>query len=235
MYLWFRHLNDEKGEVASGPMLYEKRAEFEKALNIPEEERLTGKGWIPPFCRAYKIHQICRHGESASVDPVIANAERKRCITINKEYPPEDRFNGDETGFFWTAPPDHGLALEEMNGKKNDKKQITILFACNETGTECLPPFYIGTPKKPRCFGRLGPNERGFYYRNNKTAWMTSVLYKEWIRALDIQMIQQGRKIIFWQDNFKGHKISYVPCNIKIVSFLPNLTSWVQPMDQGII
>ena len=235
LYLWVQHLNDKKGEVASGPMLYEKKAEFEKALNIPEEECLTGKGWILPFCRAYKIHQIHRHGKSASVDPVVANAERKRCITINKEYPPKDQFNGDETGFFWSAPPDRGLALEEMNGKKNDKKQITILFACNETGTECLPPFYIGTAKKPRCFGRLGPNEHGFYYRNNKTAWMTSVLYEEWIRALDIQMIQQGRKIIFWQDNFKGHKISYVPRNIKIVSFLPNLTSWVQPMDQGII
>ena len=103
-------------------MLYEKRAEFEKALNIPEEERLTGKSWILPFRRAYKIHQIRRHGESASVDPVIANAKQKRCITINKEYPPEDWFNGDETGFFWTAPPDRGLVLEEMNGKKNDKK-----------------------------------------------------------------------------------------------------------------
>ena len=122
LYLWVRHLNDKKGEVASGPMLYKKRTEFEKALNIPEEERLTGKGWIPPFCRAYKIHQIPRHGKSASVDPVIANAERKRCITINNEYPPKDRFNGDETGFFWTAPPDRGLALEEMNGKKNNKK-----------------------------------------------------------------------------------------------------------------
>ena len=49
---------------------------------------------------------------------------------------------------------------------------------------------------------------------------MTSVLYEEWIWALDIQMIQQGQKIIFWQDNFKGHKISYVPRNIKIVSSL---------------
>ncbi|KAJ3979904.1 hypothetical protein F5890DRAFT_1420612, partial [Lentinula detonsa] len=44
LYLWVRHLNIEKGELASGPMLQVKRAAFEEALGIPNERRLTGKG-----------------------------------------------------------------------------------------------------------------------------------------------------------------------------------------------
>lgn len=36
-------------------------------------------------------------------------------------------------------------------------------------------------------------------------------------------------------DNFAGHKISYEPTNIQIEYFEPNLTSFVQPLDAGII
>ncbi|KAJ3745123.1 hypothetical protein DFH05DRAFT_1397812, partial [Lentinula detonsa] len=44
LYLWFKHFNEEKGEVATGAMLEAKRLEFEKLLDVPEEERLTGRG-----------------------------------------------------------------------------------------------------------------------------------------------------------------------------------------------
>ncbi|KAJ3779959.1 hypothetical protein GGU10DRAFT_248935, partial [Lentinula aff. detonsa] len=44
LYLWVQHLNGELGETASGPMLEAKRLEFEKAFNVQEKERLTGRG-----------------------------------------------------------------------------------------------------------------------------------------------------------------------------------------------
>lgn len=36
-------------------------------------------------------------------------------------------------------------------------------------------------------------------------------------------------------DNFSGHEIGYEPTHIKLVYFSPNLTSYVQPLDAGII
>ena len=36
-------------------------------------------------------------------------------------------------------------------------------------------------------------------------------------------------------DNFPGHMIVYQPTNIELISFEPNLTSYVQPLDAGII
>ena len=66
-----------------------------------------------------------------------------------------------------------------MPGKKAEKNRITVAFMCNATGTEKWPIFYIGKAKKPRCFGKQGPQERGFYYRNNKTSWMTAQFFEE--------------------------------------------------------
>ena len=69
-----------------------------------------------------------------------------------------------------------------MKGKKKDKFRLTLGFACNADGSEKLPLFFIGKSKRPQCFKRLKkktPGDEGFYYRNNKKAWMTSELFKE--------------------------------------------------------
>ena len=51
LWLWVQQMN-QKGEVVNGPMLMAKREVFEKALNVPEDERLCGPGWIQSFCLA---------------------------------------------------------------------------------------------------------------------------------------------------------------------------------------
>ena len=49
--LWVQHM-ERKQEVINSGMLVAKRAVFEGSLNVPENERLTGPGWIQSFCRA---------------------------------------------------------------------------------------------------------------------------------------------------------------------------------------
>jgi hypothetical protein len=60
-------------------------------------------------------------------------------------------------------------------------------------------------------------------------------LHYRYIKFLDIHFRQQNRHIIYLLDNFSGHEISYKPTNIKLEWFAPNLTSYVQPLDAGII
>lgn len=48
-------------------------------------------------------------------------------------------------------------------------------------------------------------------------------------------MESQKRHICLFIDNFSGHFISYEPHNITLEYFEPNLTSFVQPLDAGII
>jgi len=48
-------------------------------------------------------------------------------------------------------------------------------------------------------------------------------------------MRAENRHILLMIDNFSGHFIEYTPSNIQIEYFEPNLTSFVQPLDAGII
>jgi hypothetical protein len=129
--------------------------------------------------RRYKIKERKRHGEAGAVDSAAADAERIRVREILAAYAPQDRWNFDETSLFAFAPPDRGLASKQMKGKKKDKFRLTLGFACNANGTEKLPPFFIGRFGKPRCFQNQTPEQQGFYYWNNKNAWMTSELFEE--------------------------------------------------------
>jgi hypothetical protein len=48
-------------------------------------------------------------------------------------------------------------------------------------------------------------------------------------------MQARKRHILLIIDNFSGHLINYVPRNIQIEFFKPNLTAFIQPLDAGII
>ncbi|KAF9220182.1 hypothetical protein BS17DRAFT_797839 [Gyrodon lividus] len=79
-------------------------------------------------------------------------------------------FNMDKTAF-------NPYALPDRKRKKNFC--ISIRVACNADGTEKLDLFYVGKAAKPQCLKKKIPEECGFYYRNNKKAWMTSELFEE--------------------------------------------------------
>lgn len=69
-----------------------------------------------------------------------------------------------------------------MSGKKSSRFRITVAFACNADGSERLPVLYIGKSAQPRCMGKISPQRRGFYYRNNESAWMTAVIFQELVK-----------------------------------------------------
>ena len=56
-----------------------------------------------------------------------------------------------------------------------------------------------------------------------------------WLKKLNLQMKQQHRHICLFVDNFSAHYISYQPSNIDVEFFQPNMTSYVQPCDAGVI
>jgi hypothetical protein len=52
LVLWFQGM-EKKGETITGPMLQTKRQMFEEKLRVPDEQRMSGDGWIASFCKAY--------------------------------------------------------------------------------------------------------------------------------------------------------------------------------------
>jgi len=61
---------------------------------------LSGDGWVFNFCKTYNIQECCRHGEAGSADLVAVEAEQICVQAILAKFPPEDRFNFDETSLF---------------------------------------------------------------------------------------------------------------------------------------
>ncbi|EIM83427.1 DDE-domain-containing protein [Stereum hirsutum FP-91666 SS1] len=150
-------------------------------MQVPENERLRAGGWVQSFCKAWNLKEHRRHGEAGSVDLEAVEREHARISVLLKEYDGKDILNFDETAFFPFAPPGRGLSTEQMSGKKKDKFRITLGFLCNATGTEKFPIFFIGRFKSPRCFKHRDPESLGFYYWNNKKAWMNAELFEEWV------------------------------------------------------
>lgn len=125
------------------------------------------------------MKELKRHGEAASADLKVVEEERALQQEILAKYRPHDRFNVDEAALLGFNVPDRGMATMTLSGVKKSKQRITILFGCNSDGSEKLPLFFIGKAAKPRCFRKKTGEELGFYYRNNKKAWMTAVLFEE--------------------------------------------------------
>ncbi|KAF9228317.1 DDE-domain-containing protein [Gyrodon lividus] len=214
-------------------MLREKQRRFEDQFQVPDNEQLLGDSWVQSFCKTYKIREFCCHGEAASVDQDAVEAKRIQCWQLVAKFAPRDRFNVNETGFNHYSPPDRGLATKQMSGKTKEKFRITIALTCNSDGSEKLEPFFIGKAAKPHCVKQRTPEQCGFYYQNNKHAWMTGALLEEC--QLDIKMKRANCHILLLMDNFSGHMISYQPSHIQMEYFKPNMTPFVQPCDAGII
>jgi len=56
-----------------------------------------------------------------------------------------------------------------------------------------------------------------------------------WVKKFGFKMRGKRRHVCLFVDNFSGHTISYEPTNVQLKFFEPNMTSFVQPCDAGII
>ena len=115
--------------------------------------------------------------------------------------------------------------------EKKSKERITVLLACSAIG-EKLAPLVIGHSAQPRCF--RGHLCLPVTYAHNRKAWMTSILFTNWLEKLNNRMKAESRSILLFIDNCTAHP-DVVQSNVKLVFLPPNTTSKLQPCDAGII
>ncbi|KAF9221437.1 DDE-domain-containing protein [Gyrodon lividus] len=138
------------------------------------------------------------------------------------------------------VPDDEHLGLSEgwlsqyktQNGLKQTKCHGEAASALSETK---LTPLVIRKAHKPCAFKKKTGEQLGFNYRNNAKAWMMATIHQDWLLDWDKKLRCEGRKILLLQDNFSRHIVPDTLTNILVENFEPNLTTYVQPNDQGII
>lgn len=159
---------------------------------------------------------------------------------------PEQVYNMDETGLnFKMLPTKTFVSSRETSsapGFKKNKERITVGVCCNAAGSHKIPLFVIGKSAKPRAFKHTNLSSLPVYYRSQKSAWMNSNLFEEWFNSEFVPKVKAHlksknlpMKAILLLDNAPTHpKLSEVD-GIKIMFLPANVTSLVQPMDQGVI
>ncbi|GJY41034.1 CENP-B homolog protein 2-like protein [Tanacetum coccineum] len=233
LYEWI--LQYQEHVNMTGELIIEKAKKFMKDMYPVDTPDFTFSiGWLGKFKARYGIKNFRRFGESGSVEMEGMEDKLKSIRDKVDQFEMKDIFNMDETGLFFRLQPDHSLATMQLEGKKQDKERLTVAICCNEDGSEKLPLWIIGKYAKPRCFKNVNLNSLNCEYRANKRAWMTGVLFEEYVRQLDKKMV--GRKILLIVDNCPAHpKIIEGLRNVELFFLPPNTTSKIQPCDAGII
>lgn len=229
---WFKQTRDKKIPV-SGPLLRSKAEQF--ATELGKSNFKASTGWLDGFKERNKISFKSVCGESGAVNQQEANQWKKDLEEMIQDRNPKDIFNVDETGLFFKCTPDKTLAFkdEKCHGGKLSKERITLLVGANMDGTEKLPLLMVGKSANPRCFKNV--KSKPVDYVNNPRAWMTGSLFENWLLKLDKKFKKEKRKVILFIDNCTAHNTIALMENVKVIFFPANMTSVIQPMDQGII
>lgn len=273
LYIWFLQKR-EKGAPLSGPILREKAlhfyAELEKKTQTGADgeptntstettddtdgkEKFTASdGWLSRWKNRFGIRQLNICGEKLSAEnqrEELETFKRRFQRMIEKKGLGGDQiYNCDETGLYFRMFPSKSLVSQQEKsapGFKKSKERVTMLACSNATGSHKLQAVVIGKSKNPRAFKKVRTGSHlPVYYRNQKNAWMNSVIFLEWFydefvpevsRFLQSQNLP--RKAILVLDNAPSHPnpSDLRDGDIRVLYLPPNVTSICQPMDQGVL
>ena len=208
------------------------------AVQLGYEHFEASSGFLSRFTMRNALVSKKASGESASVNKEETSAYLTDVLPgLLERYDANDIYNVDETGLFYKLLPDKTYTLknEDCHGGKLSKERATILLGANSTGTDKLKPLVIGKSVKPRCFNGIDISTLPVSYEANKKAWMTSILFNQWLSNWNRKLHSQNRKVLLFIDNCPAHNLMGNFTNIEIQFLPPNTTSVLQPMDQGVI
>lgn len=123
--------------------------------------------------------------------------------------------------------------VDETNSQIKDSERLTLLLSCNSVGDK-LPSCFIGKSKKPRCFKDFDFSKLKILYCSNKSAWMTRIIFEEWLIMINEIMKINERKILLILDNATSHDVADLS-NVKLLYLPPKTSALIQPLDMGVI
>lgn len=150
----------------------------------------------------------------------------------------------DESSLQYRAMPTRTFAPKEVldvSGTKKQMMRVTVAACCNADGSFKLPPIVIGTAKNPRALKNYNMDELPVWYRHQKNGWMDKTIFEEWFTKQFVPKVKTflstknlPQVAVLLVDNCRSHMYLHVD-GIEIVFLPPNVTSLIQPLDQGII
>lgn len=248
LFLWFSQQR-QKGSPISGPILQEKALFFRNKLDEGEKDFTASTGWLDRWKKRYGIRQLEICGEKLSADSEVVGGfcEKFQQIVKIENLTLDQIYNCDETGLNFKMLPSKTLASKEEKaapGLKKSKERVTVLAAANASGNHKLQLMVIGKSAKPRALKNITKSALPVSYTNQKSAWMDKTIFKKWFLEEFVPETKKylkkqnlPLKAILTLDNAGCHPgEEELTCDgIRALFFPPNVTSLIQPMDQGVL
>ena len=174
---------------------------------------------------------------------------RFRKLVEEKKLSYNQIFNCDETGLNYCLLPETTLTSsfeKSADGRKKLKERVTLNVCSNVSESIKLPIHLIGKVQRPRCFKGTRMELLPVKYSGQSNAWMTSKVFHKWFHHNFVPHVQkflialgEKPKAVLLLDNCSAHpeESELVSKDGEILAhFLPaNVTSLIQPMDQGVL
>lgn len=198
----------------------------------------ASKGWFEKFKKRYHLKKVALHGEAASADQPAAedyvnNTFRK--ILEEGQYQQEQVFNMDETGLFWKRMPSRTFIFKDeakVCGFKAYKDRVTIVMCGNAEGF-LLKPALINKDKNPTPLKNKNKHLLPVHWMHNNKGWFHECFIPQVKRYLAEKGLEFNVLLLMGDARANAHDLS---CDGVRIEFLPpNITSLIQPMDQGVI
>nr|XP_033788001.1 jerky protein homolog isoform X2 [Geotrypetes seraphini] len=243
LYEWFL-LKRSEGECISGSMLQEKAREFHEKMNI-EGQCSFSSGWLNRFKAR---HGICKLDLSSERKLTAASfRDMFREFVVENGLTPEQVYNANETELMWKCLPNSTLVggnEKVAHGFKLNKERIIVLVCANASGNHKVKLSVIGKFPKPRCL--KGITNLPVDYHTQSNSWMDPEVFTKWFQSSFVPSVKENlrkkgipenSKVLLLLDNCRTHPPAEELVNGNIfVCYLPvNVTSLIQPMDQGVI
>ncbi|XP_042229542.1 tigger transposable element-derived protein 1-like isoform X1 [Homarus americanus] len=252
--LWVEDMQRRKLSF-TGPMLQNQAYKIQSRIlekegkSIKDSKFTASTGWLYKFIKRTGLRKSTLSGEAGSADAEAAEDMKKVLKDIVEEngYSPCQVWNCDETGLYWKRMPKKTYLMkneEKTPGFKVSKDRLTILLMANASGTSRMKPLVIHHSARPRALKNLLIPKLPVFWRSNKKAWMTSDIFDEWYISHATPFIENvnkklnlSNKALILMDNASCHSkhLCSVNKDINLTFFPPNVTSPIQPLDQGVI
>ena len=202
-----------------------------------DDDFKASSGWLHRFKKRHGIRQLSMQGESLSAD--VGASEEFRSFfhkfVEQHNFTQDQLFNCDETD-----------ASEKCaKNFKSPKDRVTLMATANDSGDFQLPLVFIHKSAKPRCFSGINMSALPVHYYSQKSCWMDSLTFKDWFhkhfvptvtKYLELKSLSPQALLLL--DNAPSYSsvCTFVSADgkIKCMCLPPNVTSLIQPMDQGV-
>jgi len=248
LYIWFCQQR-EKNVPVTGVLLQEKARLLYERLYPDTTPFVASIGFRSRFIKRHNLRCVSIQGEQVSAYITSACEFQHDFNSVMKDYELEQVVNCDETGLQFHLLPHKTLAhgMERTaEGTKKSKDRVTVGACANITGNIKLPLLFIGKAARPRCFSRVDIRNLPVVYKSQKNAWVNTNTFSEWLHNYFVPHVQEkprelGKEpcALLVLDNCSAHPDQDLLISqdgkVKASFLSPNVTSLIQPMDQGVL